>query len=145
MIRGLSELHLRVMLERLKERFAVEVTTRPPRIAYRETVSARAEGHHRHKKQTGGSGQFGRVIIDLEPTEPGSGYEFVNAVTGGRVPREYIPAVDQGIKEAMQFGVLAGYPVDNISATLTDGAYHDVDSSEMAFKIAGNMVVNDVS
>ena len=109
-----------------------------PQVAYRETLRKKVEKvEYTHKKQTGGSGQFARVIIDLEPTEPGSGYEFVNGVTGGRIPREYIPAVDAGIKDALHFGVLAGYPVDNIKVTLTDGAYHDVDSSELAFKLAG--------
>ena len=137
-IAGMGELHLDVLIDRMRREFKVEANIGKPQVAYRETLRRKVEKiEYTHKKQTGGSGQFARVIIDLEPTEPGSGYEFVNAVTGGRVPREYIPAVDQGIKEAMQFGVLAGYPVDNIRATLTDGAYHDVDSSELAFKLAG--------
>ena len=137
-IAGMGELHLDVLIDRMRREFKVEANIGKPQVAYRETLRRKVEKiEYTHKKQTGGSGQFARVIIDLEPTEPGSGYEFVNAVTGGRVPREYIPAVDQGIREAMQFGVLAGYPVDNIKATLTDGAYHDVDSSELAFKLAG--------
>ena len=98
-----------------------------------------------HKKQSGGSGQYGKVIISLEPQAAGKGYEFVNAVTGGRIPKEYIPAVDAGIREAMQFGVLAGYPVEDIKVTLNDGAYHDVDSSELAFKIAGSMAFKEAS
>jgi len=115
-------------------------------VAYRETLRRKVEKvEYTHKKQSGGSGQFGRVIIDLEPTEAGSGYEFVNAVTGGRIPKEYIPAVDAGIKEAMQFGVLAGYPVEDIKVTLTDGAYHDVDSSELAFKRAGSMAFKEAA
>ncbi|QXT62178.1 elongation factor G [Tessaracoccus palaemonis] len=137
-IAGMGELHLDVLIDRMRREFKVEANIGKPQVAYRETLRRKVEKvEYTHKKQTGGSGQFARVIIDLEPTEPGSGYEFVNAVTGGRIPREYIPAVDQGVKEAMQFGVLAGYPVDNIKVTLTDGAYHDVDSSELAFKLAG--------
>ena len=137
-IAGMGELHLDVLIDRMRREFKVEANIGKPQVAYRETLRRKVEKvEYTHKKQTGGSGQFARVIIDLEPTEPGSGYEFVNAVTGGRIPREYIPAVDQGVKDAMQFGVLAGYPVDNIKVTLTDGAYHDVDSSELAFKLAG--------
>ena len=137
-IAGMGELHLDVLIDRMRREFKVEANIGKPQVAYRETLRRKVEKvEYTHKKQTGGSGQFGRVIIDLEPTEAGSGYEFVNAVTGGRIPREYIPAVDQGIKEAMQFGVLAGYPVEDIKVTLTDGAYHDVDSSELAFKLAG--------
>ncbi len=114
-IAGMGELHLDVLIDRMRREFKVEANIGKPQVAYRETLRRKVEKiEYTHKKQTGGSGQFGRVIIDLEPTEPGSGYEFVNAVTGGRIPREYIPAVDQGIQEAMQFGVLAGYPVDNI-------------------------------
>ncbi|CAL8976766.1 Elongation factor G [Tessaracoccus sp. O5.2] len=137
-IAGMGELHLDVLIDRMRREFKVEANIGKPQVAYRETLRRKVEKvEYTHKKQTGGSGQFARVIIDLEPTEPGSGYEFVNAVTGGRIPREYIPAVDAGVKEALQFGVLAGYPVDNIKVTLTDGAYHDVDSSELAFKLAG--------
>ncbi|MDF1487003.1 elongation factor G [Tessaracoccus sp. HF-7] len=137
-IAGMGELHLDVLIDRMRREFKVVANIGKPQVAYRETLRRPVQKvEYTHKKQTGGSGQFARVIIDLEPTEPGSGYEFVNAVTGGRIPREYIPAVDHGIKEAMQFGVLAGYPVENIKVTLTDGAYHDVDSSELAFKLAG--------
>ncbi|MHA6512422.1 elongation factor G [Tessaracoccus sp. Z1128] len=137
-IAGMGELHLDVLIDRMRREFKVEANIGKPQVAYRETLRKKVEKvEYTHKKQTGGSGQFARVIIDLEPTEPGSGYEFVNGVTGGRIPREYIPAVDAGIKDALHFGVLAGYPVDNIKVTLTDGAYHDVDSSELAFKLAG--------
>ncbi len=145
-IAGMGELHLDVLIDRMRREFKVEANIGKPQVAYRETLRRKVEKvEYTHKKQTGGSGQFGRVIIDLEPTEPGTGYEFVNAVTGGRIPREYIPAVDAGIKEAMQFGVLAGYPVEDIKVTLTDGAYHDVDSSELAFKLAGSMAFKEAA
>ncbi|WP_093664716.1 elongation factor G [Tessaracoccus flavus] len=145
-IAGMGELHLDVLIDRMKREFKVEANIGKPQVAYRETLRRKVEKvEYTHKKQTGGSGQFARVIIDLEPTEPGSGYEFVNAVTGGRIPREYIPAVDAGVKDAMQFGVLAGYPVENIKVTLTDGAYHDVDSSELAFKLAGSMAFKEAA
>lgn len=145
-IAGMGELHLEVLIDRMKREFKVEANIGKPQVAYRETLRRKVEKvEYTHKKQSGGSGQFGRVIIDLEPTEAGSGYEFVNAVTGGRIPKEYIPAVDAGIKEAMQFGVLAGYPVEDIKVTLTDGAYHDVDSSELAFKLAGSMAFKEAA
>lgn len=145
-IAGMGELHLDVMIDRMKREFHVEANIGKPQVAYRETLRKAVKGvEYTHKKQSGGSGQYGKVIIDLEPQEPGAGYEFVNAVTGGRIPREYIPSVDAGIQEAMQFGVLAGYPVDDIKVTLTDGAYHDVDSSELAFKIAGSMVFKEAA
>ncbi len=137
-IAGMGELHLDVLIDRMKREFKVEANIGKPQVAYRETLRRKVEKvEYTHKKQTGGSGQFGRVIIDLEPQEAGKGYEFVNAVTGGRIPKEYIPSVDAGIREAMQFGVLAGYPVEDVKVTLLDGAYHDVDSSELAFKLAG--------
>ena len=121
----------------------MEVETRQPKVAYKETITGEAEGHARHKKQTGGSGQFAKVLIDLEPFtgEDGATYEFENKVTGGRIPREYIPSVDAGAQDAMQYGVLAGYPLVNIKVTLLDGAFHEVDSSEMAFKVAGSQVL----
>ena len=145
-IAGMGELHLDILIDRMKREFKVEANIGKPQVAYRETLRRKVEKvEYTHKKQTGGSGQYARVIIDLEPLEPGSGYEFVNAVTGGRIPREYIPAVDQGIQEAMQTGVLAGYPVEDIKVTLTDGAYHDVDSSELAFKIAGIQVFKEAA
>ena len=145
-IAGMGELHLDILIDRMKREFHVEANIGRPQVAYRETLRRPVRNvDYTHKKQSGGSGQYGKVIIDLEPTEPGSGYEFVNAVTGGRIPQEYIPAVDAGIQEAMQFGVLAGYPVEDIKVTLTDGAYHDVDSSELAFKIAGSMVFKEAA
>ena len=145
-IAGMGELHLDILIDRMKREFHVEANIGRPQVAYHETLRRPVRNvDYTHKKQSGGSGQYGKVIIDLEPTEPGSGYEFVNAVTGGRIPKEYIPAVDAGIQEAMQFGVLAGYPVEDIKVTLTDGAYHDVDSSELAFKIAGSMVFKEAA
>ncbi|MEA4942828.1 MAG: elongation factor G [Propionicimonas sp.] len=145
-IAGMGELHLEILIDRMKREFRVEANIGKPQVAYRETLRRPVEKvEYTHKKQSGGSGQYGRVIIALEPLEPGSGYEFVNAVTGGRIPKEYIPAVDQGIQEAMAFGPLAGYPVEDIKVTLLDGAYHDVDSSELAFKIAGSMVFKEAA
>jgi elongation factor G len=145
-IAGMGELHLEVMIDRMKREFKVEANIGKPQVAYRETLRRPVEKvEYTHKKQSGGSGQYGKVIISLEPQEAGRGYEFVNGVTGGRIPKEYIPAVDQGIKEAMAFGPLAGYPVEDIKVTLLDGAYHDVDSSELAFKIAGSMVFKEAA
>jgi elongation factor G len=141
-IAGMGELHLEILVDRMKREFRVEATVGKPQVAYRETIRQRVANHsYTHKKQTGGSGQFAKVIISLEPNiDPesgsGAGYEFVNNVSGGRVPREYIPSVDQGGQEAMEFGVLAGYPMVDVRYTLEDGGYHDVDSSELAFKIA---------
>jgi elongation factor G len=140
-IQGMGELHLEVLVDRMKREFKVEANIGRPQVAYRETIRKRVEKvEYTHKKQTGGSGQFGKVIINLEPTGgDGGGYEFENKVTGGRIPREYIPSVDAGCQEAAEFGVLAGYPMVDVKVTLTDGAYHEVDSSELAFKIAGSM------
>ena len=137
----MGELHLEVLVDRMRREFKVEANIGRPQVAYRETVRKRVEKvEYTHKKQTGGSGQFGRVIINLEPTGgDGGGYEFENKVTGGRIPREYIPSVDAGCQEAAEFGVLAGFPMVDVKVTLTDGAYHEVDSSELAFKIAGSM------
>jgi len=142
-IAGMGELHLEILVDRMKREFKVEATVGKPQVAYRETIRGTVENHsYTHKKQTGGSGQFAKVVISLAPnidpeTGLGAGYEFVNNVSGGRVPKEYIPSVDQGGQEAMEFGVLAGYPMVDVKFTLEDGAYHDVDSSELAFKIAG--------
>ncbi len=142
-ISGMGELHLEILVDRMKREFKVEATVGKPQVAYRETIRGTVSNHsYTHKKQTGGSGQFAKVVISLEPnidpeTGLGAGYEFVNNVSGGRVPREYIPSVDDGGQEAMEFGVLAGYPMVDVKFTLEDGAYHDVDSSELAFKIAG--------
>jgi elongation factor G len=140
-IAGMGELHLEVLVDRMRREFKVEANIGRPQVAYRETVTKKVEKvEYTHKKQTGGSGQFARVIINLEPTGgDGGGYEFENKVTGGRIPREYIPSVDAGCQEAAEFGVLAGYPMVDVKVTLIDGAYHEVDSSELAFKIAGSM------
>ena len=145
-IAGMGELHLEVMIDRMKREFKVEANIGKPQVAYRETLRRRVDKiEYTHKKQSGGSGQYAKVQIALEPTAPGTGYEFVNGVTGGRIPKEYIPAVDHGVKEAMAFGPLAGYPIEDIQVTLLDGAYHDVDSSELAFKIAGSMVFKEAA
>jgi elongation factor G len=139
-IAGMGELHLEVLVDRMRREFRVEANIGRPQVAYRETIRRKVEKvEYTHKKQTGGSGQYGRVLINLEPTGPGGGYEFENKVTGGRIPREYIPSVDAGCQEAAEFGVMAGYPMVDLKVTLTDGAYHEVDSSELAFKIAGSM------
>jgi elongation factor G len=144
---GMGELHLEVLVDRMKREFKVEANVGRPQVAYRETIRRKVEKvEYTHKKQTGGSGQFGRVIIDLAPLGGGSdGYEFENKVTGGRIPREYIPSVDAGCQEAAEFGVLAGYPLVGVKVTLQDGAYHDVDSSELAFKIAGSMAFKEAA
>ena len=147
-ISGMGELHLEVFVDRMKREFKVEANIGKPQVAYRETIRRKVEKvEYTHKKQTGGSGQFGRVIIDIEPTggDGDGGYEFVNNVTGGRIPREYIPSVDEGCQEAMEFGVVAGYPLVDVKVTLQDGAYHDVDSSELAFKIAGSMAFKEAA
>ncbi len=142
-IAGMGELHLDILVDRMRREFRVEATVGKPQVAYRETVRKKVANHsYTHKKQTGGSGQFAKVVMSIEPnideeTGAGAGYEFVNNVTGGRVPREYIPSVDQGAQEAMEFGVLAGYPMVDVKVSLEDGAYHEVDSSELAFKLAG--------
>ncbi|RBP62369.1 translation elongation factor 2 (EF-2/EF-G) [Brevibacterium sanguinis] len=145
-IGGMGELHLDILVDRMKREFKVEANIGKPQVAYRETIRRKVEKYdYTHKKQTGGSGQFAKVQVTIEPleVEGDTVYEFENAITGGRVPREYIPSVDAGIQDAMQLGVLAGYPLVGIKATLVDGAYHDVDSSEMAFKIAGSMVLKE--
>ncbi|SII59878.1 elongation factor G [Mycobacteroides abscessus subsp. abscessus] len=145
-IRGMGELHLDILVDRMRREFKVEANVGKPQVAYRETIRRAVEKYdYTHKKQTGGSGQFAKVQVTFEPLEVDGDtiYEFENAITGGRVPREYIPSVDAGIQDAMQLGVLAGYPLVGIKATLVDGAYHDVDSSEMAFKIAGSMVLKE--
>jgi elongation factor G len=150
-IAGMGELHLDILVDRMKREFRVEATVGKPQVAYRETIRRKVENHsYTHKKQTGGSGQFAKVVMTIEPsideeTGNGAGYEFVNAVTGGRVPKEYIPSVDQGAQEALEFGVLAGYPMVDVKVTLEDGQYHDVDSSELAFKIAGNQAFKEAA
>ena len=147
-IGGMGELHLDILVDRMRREFKVEANVGKPQVAYRETIRRKVEKiDYTHKKQTGGSGQFAKVQMTFEPleSEDGAMYEFVNAVTGGRVPREYIPSVDQGIQSAMQLGVLAGFPLVGVKATLLDGAAHDVDSSEMAFKIAGSMILKEAA
>lgn len=140
----MGELHLEVLVDRMKREFKVEANVGKPQVAYRETIRKAVERiDYTHKKQTGGSGQFAKIQIAIEPLESGDGYEFVNKVTGGRVPKEYIPSVDAGCQEAMEFGVLAGYPLQGVRVTLLDGASHDVDSSELAFKIAGSMAFKE--
>jgi elongation factor G len=147
-ISGMGELHLDILVDRMRREFKVEANVGKPQVAYRETIKRVVERHdYTHKKQTGGSGQFAKIQIKIEPleVEGDKTYEFIDAITGGRVPREYIPSVDAGIKDAMTSGVLAGYPVVGVKATLVDGAYHDVDSSEMAFKIAGSMAFKEAA
>ncbi|MGH7252248.1 MAG: elongation factor G [Nitrospiraceae bacterium] len=142
-ISGMGELHLEIIVDRLLREFKVEANVGKPEVAFRETIQGRAEAEAKYIKQTGGRGQYGHVVLTVGPSEPGVGFEFVNKVTGGAIPREYIPAVEKGVKERMETGVLAGYPLRDVSVTLTDGSYHDVDSSEMAFKIAGSMAFQD--
>ena len=147
-IGGMGELHLDILVDRMRREFKVEANVGKPQVAYRETIRRKVEKvEYVHKKQTGGSGQYAKVLMTFEPleSEDGALYEFSNAVTGGRIPREYIPSVDQGIQNAMQQGVLAGFPMVGVKATLIDGAYHEVDSSEMAFKIAGSMVLKEAA
>lgn len=142
-IRGLSDLHLRINLDRLRDRHGVEVTTRPPRIAYRETIGAAAEGHHRHRKQTGGAGQFGEVFLRIEPLPRGGGFEFVDQVKGGVIPGQLIPAVEKGVREVMRGGAIAGYPIQDVRVTVYDGKHHPVDSKEVAFIAAGRKAFLD--
>jgi elongation factor G len=145
----MGELHLEILVDRMRREFRVEANVGKPQVAYRETIRKAVEKvDYTHKKQTGGSGQFAKVQVSIEPLEvaaDGPTYEFVNGVTGGRIPKEYIPSVDQGMQDAMQYGILAGYPMVGVKATLVDGQYHEVDSSEMAFKIAGSMVFKEAA
>jgi elongation factor G len=139
LVSGMGELHLDVVVDRLRRKFGVEVVTAPPRIPYRETIRGRAKAEGKHKKQTGGRGQYGHVFLELEPLERGRGFEFVDKIFGGAVPKQYIPAVEKGVRETMEEGVLAGYPVTDVRVTLYDGSFHPVDSSELAFKIAASL------
>jgi elongation factor G len=139
-ISGMGELHLEILVDRMKREFKVESNVGKPQVAYRETITGNSDTEVKYAKQSGGRGQYGHVKIQVEPN-PGKGYEFVNKITGGVIPREYIPAVDKGIQEALEGGVVAGYPMEDVKVTLYDGSYHDVDSSEMAFKIAGSMAM----
>jgi elongation factor G len=142
-MRGLGEVHLKVLLQRLKEQFHVEVATHPPSIAYRETITANAEGHHRHKKQTGGAGQFGEVFLRIEPMERGEGFAFVDAVVGGVIPGQFIPSVEKGVRQVLEEGAIAGYPLQDVRVTVYDGKYHPVDSKDIAFATAGRKAFLD--
>ena len=142
-IRGLGDLHLRMVLEKMKDRYNVEVDTRPPKIAYRETIRKPAEGHHRHKKQTGGAGQFGEVYLKVEPMHRGAGFEFVDAVVGGVIPHQFIPAVEKGVRQVLSTGAVAGYPLHDVRVTVYDGKHHSVDSKEVAFVAAGKKAFVD--
>jgi elongation factor G len=140
LIEGMGELHLEIIVDRLKREFSVDANVGRPQVAYRETISRRVDRvEGRFVRQTGGRGQYGHAIVNMEPAEPGGGYEFIDKIVGGKIPREYIPSVDLGIQEAMEAGVLAGFPVVDIRVELVEGSYHEVDSSEMAFKVAGSM------
>ena len=140
---GLGELHLRTLLERMTEVYKCEVNTRPPRIAYRETVTVPAEGHHRHKKQSGGAGQFGEVFLRIEPLPRGAGFEFVDQVKGGTIPTQYIPAVEKGIRQVLDTGVIAGHPLNDVRVIVYDGKSHSVDSKDIAFTTAGRKAFID--
>ena len=142
-LRGMGELHLRLVLERIKEEFGLQLKTRPPKIAYRETITKSAEGHHRHKKQTGGAGQFGEVFLKVEPLPRGAGFEFVNEVVGGAIPGQFIPAVEKGVRQVLNEGAIAGYPIQDIRVIVYDGKHHPVDSKEVAFVTAGKKAFLD--
>jgi elongation factor G len=142
-VAGLSQVHVEVIIERLRERFGVEVTLKPPRVPYQETIRTAAKAHGRHKKQSGGRGQFGDCEIEIEPLRPGMGFEFVDQIKGGVIPSSFVPAVEKGVREAMAAGVLAGYPVKDVRVRLYDGSYHSVDSSEIAFKLAGAQAMRE--
>lgn len=142
-LRGMGELHLRLVLQRMKNEFGVEITTRPPKIAYRETVTRKAEGHYRHKKQTGGAGQFGEVFLRIEPLPRGSGFEFENKVVGGSIPGQFIPAVEKGVQQVLNGGAVAGFPLQDVRVTVYDGKFHPVDSKEVAFVAAGKRAFVD--
>jgi elongation factor G len=142
-ISGMGELHLDIIVDRMRREFKVEANVGKPQVAYRETIRGSVEQEGKFVRQSGGRGQYGHVWLKIEPQQEGKGYEFVNGIVGGVVPREYIPAVDKGVKEALEGGVIAGYPVVDVKVTIFDGSYHDVDSNEMAFKIAGSMAVKD--
>lgn len=142
-ISGIGDLHLRIMLAKMKERFDLEVATKPPKIPYRETITVKADGHYRHKKQTGGAGQFGEVYLRVEPLEHGTGYEFVSELFGESIPRQFLPAIEKGVQEAMHSGAVAGYPLQDIRVVITDGKHHPVDSKEVAFRTAGKFAVLD--
>jgi elongation factor G len=145
LISGMGELHLEIIVDRLKREFKVDANVGKPQVAYKETIRKKVEQEGKFIRQSGGKGQFGHVWIEVEPNEKGKGYIFENKIVGGSIPREYIPAVSQGIQEAMKTGVLAGYPMEDVKVKLTDGSFHEVDSSEMAFKIAGSIAFKDAA
>jgi elongation factor G len=142
-ISGMGELHLEIIIDRMRREFGVEANVGKPQVAYRETIRRAVEQEGKFVRQTGGRGQYGHVFLRIEPLAPGLGYEFVNGIVGGVVPKEYVPAVDKGVREQMMNGVIAGYPVVDCRVTIFDGSYHDVDSSEIAFKIAGSMAFKE--
>ena len=142
-VSGMGELHLEIIRDRLLREFKVDANVGKPQVAYKEAIRKKVQVEGRYVRQTGGRGQYGHVWLELEPMEAGSGFEFVNKIVGGVVPKEYIPAVEAGVKEALETGVVAGYPVIDVRATLYDGSYHEVDSSEMAFKIAGSLAIKE--
>ena len=142
-VAGLSQIHVEIVVDRLKSRFGAEVTLKPPRVPYQETIRRPAKAHGRHKKQTGGRGQFGDCHIEIEPLPDGTGFEFDNAIKGGVIPQGFIPAVEKGCVEAMRQGTVAGFPVKGVKVRLYDGSYHSVDSSEMAFKMAGSIAMKE--
>jgi len=142
-IQGMGELHLEIIVDRLMREFKVEANVGKPQVSYKETITKKVKAEGKFIRQSGGRGQYGHAVIELEPLEPGAGYEFENKIVGGVIPKEYIPAVDAGIRESMENGVLGGYKVLDVKATLVDGSYHEVDSSEMAFKIAGSIALKE--
>jgi len=142
-VNGLGDIHLAVLLERMKRRYQVEVDTKPPKVPYRETLTGKAEGHYRHKKQTGGAGQFGEVYLRVEPLDRDQGFEFIDDIFGGAIPKQFLPAVEKGVREAMEEGVVAGYPFQDVRVSVYDGKHHPVDSKEVAFKIAGRNAFRD--
>jgi elongation factor G len=142
-IAGMGELHLEILVDRMLREFKVEANVGAPQVAYRETIRRAIKTEGKFIRQSGGKGQYGHVVIELEPGDPGTGFEFVSKIVGGSIPREYVSPAEQGMKEACESGILAGYPVIDLKATLVDGSFHEVDSSEMAFKIAGSMAIKD--
>ena len=142
---GMGELHLEIIVDRMKREFSVEANVGKPQVAYRETIRRNAEADYKHAKQSGGRGQFGHVKIRIEPLESGKGFEFENDIVGGTIPKEYVPAIQKGIVETLEGGILAGYPMSDLKVVLWDGGYHEVDSSEMAFKIAGSMAIKEAA
>jgi elongation factor G len=142
-LRGQGELHLRLVLERMRDEFGLEVATHPPKVAYRETITCGAEGHHRHKKQTGGAGQFGEVYLRIEPLPRDTGFEFKNAVVGGSIPSQFIGAVEKGVRQVLEEGAIAGYPLQDVRVTVYDGKHHSVDSKEVAFVAAARKAFID--